>query len=502
MIMCPKCGKALEDGTRFCDNCGAQIPEAAVCPSCGERIIPGYAFCQKCGAPVSQPVSTGAGYVPTSGAGYTPDPGTGYAPNPGAGYTPDPGTGYAPNPGTGYAPNPGTGYTPDPGAGYTPDPGNAAAPKQKKPIPKKAIMFGGIGVAAVAVIVAVVALIMNLAGGGSKTSDKTYTFYLKDSELVYLDVKSGDTLEVTSRLSNSNISNSEFANNGAAIGYFIAFSEDGSKLFYPDKTDFYSSGITLYYRNMNKPDEEPLKIDSDVTSYAINNAGTLVIYNKSDGALYRHDLTEKNKIASDVEYFRVADDCGKILYETEDRGLYVWTANSDEKTKLASDVYNLEYVSDDFSVIYYTKLDSDSYPYTYSLYKQDGGSDEKEKIASEIYNVVNVYGTGEVYYITSEEVEVNLRDYVNDDMAATDAAMEPVPYWQDESIYRHPEAPVSAYEWFTNYSYGGDYPSNIYPKYYSYWDYTNDPWGELITKYVTQEEYDTLNAPYLAEYDA
>ena len=551
MVMCPKCGKMLEDGMRFCDNCGAQMPETVVCPNCGERAIAGFAFCQKCGTPISQTPDPSAGYAPGPSAGYAPDPSAGYAPGPSAGYVPGPSAGYAsgpsagyapgpsagyaPDPSAGYAPDPSAGYAPDPSAGYTPDPsagyasgpsvgyapdpstgynagytpnpdpstgfipntdfgaGSGYAPnpnpapakpqQKKKGIPKQVFIFGGIGVAAVAVIVALVMFIPKLFGGG--TSDKTYMFYLKDREIVYLDLKSENKLEVTSRLLNGGLSDYNLANSAYALGSFIAFNEDSSRIFYPDRTDFSNAeGITLYYRNMKKTDEEPVKIDSDITAYAINKAGTVVIYSKgSDGNLYRHDLTNKEKIASAVEGFDVADDCNKVLYLTEDESIYLWTAGGD-KTKLASDIYDVKYVSDDLSVIYYTKKDSDETS-TYSLYKQVEGADERVKIASEISRIVNIYDSGEVYYIKSESVELNLIDYVNDDMAASDAAMtEPV--WPT-----YPTAPANR-SWYTNYN------NDEYPWYY--YDYTNSYWGERVN--VTQEEYDAWQAQYAIDYAA
>ena len=552
MVMCPKCGKVLGDGMRFCDNCGAQIPETAVCPNCGERVIPGYAFCQKCGTPVGQVPNPGvgyapdpnagyaptpgtgyapdpnagyvptpgtgyapdpnAGYVPTPGTGYAPDPnagyaptpGTGYAPDPNAGYAPTPGTGYAPDPNAGYAPTPGTGYAPDPNAGYAPTPGTGYAPdpnagyaagytdpaatavKQKKGgIPKKALIFGGIGVAAVAVIVAVVALIVNLLGGGSSTSDKTYMFYLRDREIVYFDLKSGDKLEVTSRLLNGSISDSNLASGASTLGRYIAFNEDGSRIFYPDRTDFNNAeGITLYYRNMKKTDEEPVKIDSDITSYAINKAGTVVIYNKgSDGNLYRHDLTNKEKIASNVEAFDVSDDCARVLYLTEDGTIYQWSTGGD-KTKIASDVYSVRYVSGDLSVIYYTKLDSTD-TYTYSLYKQVEGSDEKVKIASDISRIGSIYESGELYYIKSEDVEINLMDYVNDDLAAADAAI-------TEPVYpTSPTAPQSHYWYHRN----SDNTYYYYESGYGYRYFTEAEYNAII------EQYNTDYAKYLEDLD-
>ena len=473
MFMCPKCGKMLEDGMRFCDNCGAQILDAAVCPNCGEPILPGYAFCQKCGAPVGQTAAPnpGAGYTPVSdpGAGYVPNPG-GYTPNPGAGYTPvsDPSAGYAPNPG--YTADPGVGYAADPGYVPASDPGQAA-PQQKKPIPKKALMFGGIGVAAVVVIVALVAIISSIAGGGGKSSGKTYMFYLRDSEIVYMDLKSGDKTEVTTRLANNNMSNYQLASSASGFGAYIAFSEDGTKLFYPDRTDFSNAeGVTLYYRNMKKTDEEPLKIDSDITTYAINKAGTVLIYNKgSDGNLYKHDLSNKEKIAGDVSGFYVADDLNKILYWTKDGNIYLWTADG-EKTKVASDITTLNQVSEDLSTIYYTKDDA--------LYKQTVGAEERDKIASEVSRIVSIYDTGEMYYIKSEDAEISLMDYVNDDMASSDAAMTQPEYPIE------PTAPTNRI-WYERYD--GSWYYREYGRYTYYYGYT-------------EEEKDEWQAQYDADY--
>ena len=54
MITCPKRGKELEDGTKFCDNCGTQIFEVVFCPNCVEQTSSEFAFCQRCGAPLAE----------------------------------------------------------------------------------------------------------------------------------------------------------------------------------------------------------------------------------------------------------------------------------------------------------------------------------------------------------------------------------------------------------------------------------------------------------------
>jgi hypothetical protein len=59
-MQCPTCKAALPDNARFCNVCGAAIPQGLVCSNCGQPLQPGQRFCMHCGAPVSvAPVESG-----------------------------------------------------------------------------------------------------------------------------------------------------------------------------------------------------------------------------------------------------------------------------------------------------------------------------------------------------------------------------------------------------------------------------------------------------------
>ena len=45
---CPSCGRANDDGARFCSGCGSEI--AAACPACGSALPADAVFCRTCGA--------------------------------------------------------------------------------------------------------------------------------------------------------------------------------------------------------------------------------------------------------------------------------------------------------------------------------------------------------------------------------------------------------------------------------------------------------------------
>ena len=49
MKRCPYCGAQIADDSRFCAECGKEIPQRTVCPHCGASMNEGDAFCQNCG---------------------------------------------------------------------------------------------------------------------------------------------------------------------------------------------------------------------------------------------------------------------------------------------------------------------------------------------------------------------------------------------------------------------------------------------------------------------
>ena len=386
MITCPKCGKELEDGAKFCEGCGAQISAGVFCPSCGAENSPEFAFCQTCGASM-----TAEAAAPAAPAQKKPNPLAGII-------------------------------------------------EKVKQLPKKVWMYAGIGVAAVVAIIVVVSL---LAGGGSKKPNAA--LYIKGNEIVYNTMaKKAEPIELTEKLlTASNILGTNLSTVGNRMGQYVRFNKDGSRIFYPDRIS--SDGVTLYYKSTKKLSAEGEKIDSGVQYYMINEAGTKVMYQK-DGSLYLSDLKDKEKIASDVSGINVSKDLSKVIFTVRDEktntsAVYLWKSGSD-KEKLASDVKSLSYVDENLSVIYYTKDDGTEEEPETSLYKQEVGKEEKEKIAEGIAQLIKVYDSGEIYYTKAVKTEKVLMDYVEDDMAVGDAALtEPkAPEYPTKGTYPQREA--------------------------------------------------------------
>lgn len=56
MVACPKCGNQVQQGARFCPNCGTTMaPQAATtpCPNCGKPVAVGAKFCPECGQKIA-----------------------------------------------------------------------------------------------------------------------------------------------------------------------------------------------------------------------------------------------------------------------------------------------------------------------------------------------------------------------------------------------------------------------------------------------------------------
>ncbi|HPY64275.1 MAG TPA: zinc ribbon domain-containing protein [Bacillota bacterium] len=421
MTICPKCNAQLAEDANFCDACGTKVLRTIFCPNCGGQTSTEFAFCQKCGTPTE---GTRESYVVPA------------------------------------------------------DPSAAKKVKFGKSSAKKIAL-----IAVIVIVVLAIALtsFLLLRDGGRK---EHYSLYLKDGDIFYTDFTKDGILEITSRLTyGKNISGTPGVTNGAfALGAFITFSDDGNRMFFPDRFEYINEGVTLYYRDINKDNKEAERIDSNVSLYAINDKGTKVAYLKGrDNTLYLHDLTDKEKIAGNVLFFQVADNLNKIGYLNDEGGYYLWTLNKDT-VKLASDVSYIAHVTEDLSAIYYVKDDS--------LYKQTTDGADRVKIASDVKNVLSVYESGEMYYTKTEHVEVNLMDYVTDDMAAADASItEP-----STPVYPDPPSSPNWWDYDTDEAYEAAWSKyeSDYEAYEATCDRLYEEYSAALEKYYAKRDRDYL----------
>ena len=143
MAFCSNCGTQIKPEMKFCDNCGIPV-RGAVPEQNTEQRVP------------AQPQETYTPPVQQAQGSYTPP-----AQQAQGSYTPP-------------APQPQGGYTPPAQPQYVAQVAYAApqaAPKQKKPLNKKLLLFGGIGIAAILIVVLIVSLSGGKAGDKNASSD-------------------------------------------------------------------------------------------------------------------------------------------------------------------------------------------------------------------------------------------------------------------------------------------------------------------------------------------
>ncbi|MCM1064886.1 MAG: zinc-ribbon domain-containing protein [Eubacterium sp.] len=369
MIKCPKCGKELEDGARFCGECGTPIPEQprqdvraaaeepvqagpgeyVFCPECGKKLPAGSLFCDNCGtglAAVSKEQSATFAGQPVGG--------------------------------------------------------RAAGKKKKWPV------FGIVAACAVVILIACAGIFA--ASRKSSGSKDDCAVYVKDRELFFAGLKSKDPLQVTEHfVKESDMDNADLSMEWAYVSYDTTISDDGKYLFFPDRMIGRGSW-SIYYISLSRPDEEAVKIDSDIDQYVVNDSATYVTYVKSGDKLYSYDLKkgDKKSIAGDVEGFAASDDGRQVYYIDDEGTLYLWTMGRDSE-EIDSGVQMVYHISDDFKTIYYTKKDA--------LYR-NGSDGKREKIASDVDQVIKVYGSGGIYYL--KEMDVTAERFFADDMKVGD----------------------------------------------------------------------------------
>lgn len=434
MIKCRGCGKELEDGSMFCDNCGMQVTAEEATPETVEAASEQNVTEDRAVEAEAPKAEEAAGQAQTEQAKQQEE--SAFCPN--CGTAIPAGSAFCPNCGA----NAVTGAVAE----------EAEKPKEKKK--SKGLLIGIIAACAV-VLAAVAGLIF--VGGGNKSSSADYAFYIKDKEVFYTEPGSNNPVQITEQLiDEDDIGNYELAYESSEMRYYFVKSDDGSLIFYPDKISYDDDGFNLYYKKLSKADKEGQKIDSDIAAYSVNDAAALITYIKGDGDLYSYNLkkSDKTKISTDVSNYEVSDDGKKVYYLNDEEELYVWKQDKD-KEKIDSDVTEVYYITDDFKTIYYTKEDS--------FYKKTEGKD-KEKIASNVSEVLRVYDSGAAYYIKDNSGSQSISDFIVDDMAEEDLNI------------KEPEWP--------------DYPSR-----YSY--YSDSAYNAAVAEYnKAKEEYDEKYQQY------
>ncbi len=460
MFQCPKCNAELQDDARFCHACGAKAEKPAEtpqCPKCKAPVPADARFCPVCGEKLEAPAPEMTETPLVAEVPQAPE----VVETPIEDPTPVP-----PAPAVMTAPAAPVVVTP-PVSVATPAP-KAVQEKSKKK--SKIGLFIGLGAGAVAVFLTLCIVVLCVVFGGNKVHN--YGLYMKDGEMFYTGIPKVKPVQITEKMiDGSVVSKEDIAKEPYALGYYTHVTEDGKYIFYLDRIGADGAGsLSLYYRRADRPNQEPVKIDSQVYLYAVSENGKTVTYLKEGGMLYRHDLTDREKIAGDVVRFSVSEDGKNLIYQTQSGDVYFQKAGKDRE-KMASEVsYILQY-NEDITAIYFLKEGN--------LYYQEAGKD-REKILSDIHSTLQLTEDGKIYYVKSTETTRKLMDFVNDDMFAADSAVVQ-PTYPDYPTY------PSYFDYLTYEEYQA-----AYQKVNDEYQAALDEYREAMDAYYDKERRDTI----------
>ena len=411
------------------------------CPICNKLLADGSTFCDGCGANVSE---AAASTVLCAKCGLPTAAGEAFCQNCGAPVASGKKSGFA---------------------------------DKLKQIPKKFIAIG----AAVVAVILVAAIVLPLVLGASASKNKSVA-YVKDGEMFFLSKANGKPVQVTTKLFDD-FEHEQIASATSSLSNYVVTTADGSRMFFVDKVDPEDDGPTLFYKNPKKEKQEPVKIDSNIEEFYVNEKGNHIVYLK-ENKIYEYDLKEKTKIADDVSDFVVSLDTKTVVYETYEDGIYLKKSGKDKVELTDEEGASLGFVTEDFKVIYFTeedtlyryndgekkavKIDSAIVDHSYDangdiyyvnedneLMYRAAKSDKDVKIDTDVKNLTGVYEGGKFYYTKSEETEEGIAKYITDDMKASDAEMVEPEYPDSDDFY--PEWPnYSDFDW-PSYSDFDDY---------------------------------------------
>ena len=444
--LCTKCNVALEDGIEYCQECGTKVEvepeivrEEVFCPECGAKTTNELAFCSECGSPLGVEQKDSSATAETSG-------------------------------------------------------------EKKFALPFKPLYLG-IAAAAIVVVIAVVAVFSNVSTG------EKHLIYVKDREVQFAYLPDQKPFRITDRLEDAPFY-ALVASDFMPISEHILMSDNERYLFYPDRVS--EDGLTYYWRDLkadNSKSDTATRIDSEIREvpYLTSNGDKFFYLKGDDERLYVFDRQsgERNKLEDNVTSFYVNEAGDYVIYTThvdEEYTLYEMTLKGTliQKNKLDSISY-VESIHVDDKKVYYLKEGI--------LYLKEFNKD-RVRIASDVRQVVSVVNGETVYYLKAEEVTNKLSTFINDDMIANDRNL------TEPAEFNYPGRPTEPDK--------RDYQTEVWYEYYlglewneergerGYWSsetdyetYTSSPaydqyWEEYT---VWEAEYNRLSQEYNDAYN-
>lgn len=385
---------------------------------------------------------------------------------------------------------------------------------QPKASNKNLIMTIGAAAVGVVALILVATLLIGLFSGGGNAY-----VYLSDGSYMLMKDVEGDEIKISSTKSEDyDIYSSS-----------VRFSPDGKYVYFFTKIDGYEYTGSLSRAEYGKLKDGSSKnskyievIDSDVKISSLTFAKDGLLYLSGDGDLMYHDGKNAQRIEKNVNRFAVDEDHNRVLYTTGDYeegyDLHLVKLNKlSEITTLATNVDSIFNMGKFENIVVYTYDYEEIWNEEHEIYENKEDSeiavislDGKEPTVIDDASALLSAADGSVYYVMDSETKLKLSDYVEDELAAADAAMvEPVlenyevPVYNYRMITDSAKTEADCGELYTSCTEGLYWLDSSWWSYYSMEDSLSRDLGEnteavvaalqsFINKYQSQENEDGL----------
>lgn len=257
----------------------------------------------------------------------------------------------------------------------------------------KKIVIGTAIAAAMVAVAAVLILVLKSgislpSGSGGRTA-KALVYYKDDEQYIYL----------------NNSKKPYFVTEDG--NYQISLSGDGKYVYYLELDRDGDTG-TLYYKKVNSEDKGT-ELDAKINAYAsievLPNGNVLYI---RKGDLYIHNLKEKTKLASNVDYYQMSGDNKYVICECDSNVVIQDIAMKKDSIKIKNiSIGSIIYKDDDLSNIVYWE-DENLYHYV--------NLTDRNKIDSDVSMTTRGKSDTIYYYTEDKDKSYTLYELAKDDV--------------------------------------------------------------------------------------
>lgn len=255
----------------------------------------------------------------------------------------------------------------------------------------------------------------------SETDTRDWTVFLSDGDLYFLDVGLKRRLLLAEDIADAGVFSYENgeavfpdgSNAVKALGENVLLGKDGRTLVYPVTVTPQGTSL-LYVRDLSDPAKAPARLAENAKSCALSGDCTILTWLDGAGRLRQTEIRSGNTtlVSDDApDGFAVSDDGRHVVFRSSGNELVSYIPGRPNKVE-AKNVSAVFFVSD--TLVYYLN-------HSRGLYRFDGKS--TGLVSDGVTEVCKVYSDGGIYYLKNNGDKLILSDFIEDDLAGTDAAI-------------------------------------------------------------------------------